>query len=294
MLDLAPHPPSTAPGAAFMTAVVEDVDRRTGRARVRLDDGEHGTLADAGIAVAGDLGRGRRVLLAFQELGESWIIGLLPDRTPAPDRTVDLPDGASVRISGGETRPSVRLLSPAGRLLVEYDTATGRMSVHAPATDLELRSVEGDIVLDAAGTVHVRGEAVDARGRSRVHVASGGGPDGVASLLRLDPSGARVAGRRFGLTAERANVHVEEATYRGTRLFARLEVLELVVGRLERLAGQVHETADRVYRTVKEAMEVRAKRIRTIVGSTYQLTTRRAFLRSREDFKVKGDRIHLG
>ena len=67
-----------------------------------------------------------------------------------------------------------------------------------------------------------------------------------------------------------------------------------IVDRLETLAGTVVEKAKNAYRTVERLAQLKTGRMRTLVDETYQFKSKKAFLKSEDDFKIKGDKIHLG
>lgn len=67
-----------------------------------------------------------------------------------------------------------------------------------------------------------------------------------------------------------------------------------IADRVETLAGSIVEKARNAYRTVERLSQLTTGRMRTLVDETYHLKSKRAFLKSEEDFKIKGDKIHLG
>jgi hypothetical protein len=67
-----------------------------------------------------------------------------------------------------------------------------------------------------------------------------------------------------------------------------------VVDRMETLAGTLVEKARNAYRTVEQLSQLKTGRMRTLVDQTFHFRSRKAFLKSDEDFKIKGEKIHLG
>ncbi|MEX2530041.1 MAG: DUF3540 domain-containing protein, partial [Gemmatimonadota bacterium] len=276
MLTTAPEPHSTASGTFVRPATVLASTDDMGHVRVRLDDDSDESEVRARFAAAGARppSPGDRALLAFSDTGEAFLIGLISRQaTQAPRIPAEIPfsDGSSLRLSGEEAAERLTLLSADHRPLLEYDAASGRITLSAPTGDLELSSCEGDIVLNASGSVLLRGEVVEATGRSRVGLGIDNSSGKAVPLVSLDPSTARIAGPILTVAAQRANLHLNEATYTGTRLSARIGALTAVVRRIERVVDEVHERAGRVYTTVRELLEIRAGRIRTLVDSTYRL-----------------------
>lgn len=283
---------SRVSGGSIRTATVQAVAADGLRAQVaaEADPGES-IWAEIAIPAATVPGIGSRVLVATEQTGESFVIGIL-GRAPVPERRLELAGGASVRVEDDGAVERLRLFSADDRLLLEYDTATGRLALNAPSGDLTLTSAEGDIVLDAARAVRVSGHSVEATARSHVHLGASGGA--ARSLLRLDPATLRMASPHLGVTSRSGTVHLEECRYRSGRTAARVDHLQVVADRIERVVGQLHETVERAYTRVKELLEVRARRVRTLVQRSWQVSAKRAFLRSKDEFKVKGETIHLG
>ena len=67
-----------------------------------------------------------------------------------------------------------------------------------------------------------------------------------------------------------------------------------IVDRMETMAGTLVEKARNAYRTVEQLTQLRTGRMRTLVDQTFQFKSLKAFLKSEEDFKIKGEKIHLG
>ncbi|MBN2243180.1 MAG: DUF3540 domain-containing protein [Acidobacteria bacterium] len=67
-----------------------------------------------------------------------------------------------------------------------------------------------------------------------------------------------------------------------------------ILEHMETLAGTVVEKARNAYRTVEQLTQLKTGRLRTLVDQTCQFKSRKAFFKSDEDFKIKGEKIHLG
>lgn len=300
MLNTAPGLSTAVSGGAIRTGTILDVTNGTGQVRIRLEDHPCESEVEARMVLgAGHVPvPGDRALVAMSG-EEAFVIGILRAAQPESSREIPLSDGAVLRISAEaegreEAWERLVLLSPDRRPLLEYDTGSGRIRLNAPAGDLELTATEGDIVLNAAHSIRFRGRSIEAVGDERVHWGVEGAPDGRASQVSLDPSSTRIAGANLVVAAHRARLGLRDATYAGDRLSARIDSVKLVVRRLERVADQIHETATRVYTTVRKLLQVRAERVSTRVRSSYRLRAKSAALESDENFKVKGEQIHLG
>jgi len=67
-----------------------------------------------------------------------------------------------------------------------------------------------------------------------------------------------------------------------------------IAKRMETLVETLVEKTRNAYRTVEHLTQLRTGRMRTLVEQTFQFKSRKAFLKSEEDFKIKGEKIHLG
>lgn len=286
--------PTEAGRSSFRKATVEDVTETGASARVRLDD-DPPVVLDARLALSGASppGPGDRVLVA-RSPEQSFVIAVL-ERTASDGRTSDLRlrDGTTVRVAGEGSDERVQLLSPRQELLVEYDPAAGRLRLDATGGDLEL-AADGDIVLDAGRAVRLAGESVEADGEHGVRLGTPRRAGQEGSSVSLDRRSVRLTSTAIGVTSRSAKLNLERTDFAGAELRARVGTLRLVARRIERVAERIHETADRIYRTVRKTLQLRAERMRSVVRSTFHLKARKAFMKSDEDFKLKGDQIHLG
>lgn len=76
--------------------------------------------------------------------------------------------------------------------------------------------------------------------------------------------------------------------------FSSNESIRLVAGKIETIVETILEKAKNVYRAVEKLTQLKTGRMRTLVDGTSHLVTRKAFYKAEEEFKIKGDKIHLG
>lgn len=207
-------------------AVVTQAGSPDGWVLVRLGVSGPGPVRRARLAIPNpaELVVRQEVLVVAGSGGELYVIGVLsrPDSSPA----------------GPE-----RVYSARRELLFEYDPVAEKARVNIARGSLELATQDGDICLDSARSVRIKGRAIDMCG--------------------------------------------SDLTVRTSRT-------RLITDRLETFAKTVVEKARNVYRTVTQLAQTRSGRMRTLVDETYQLKSKKAYLKSEEDFKVKGEKIHLG
>jgi hypothetical protein len=118
--------------------------------------------------------------------------------------------------------------------------------------------------------------------KARVHIARGclelSTEDGDIELRSA--RNVKISGHAIELNSQELNVKASSARW--------------IIDRIETLAETMIEKARNVYRTVEQLSQLKTGRMRTLVEQTFQFKSRRAFLKSEEDFKIKGEKIHLG
>ena len=90
----------------------------------------------------------------------------------------------------------------------------------------------------------------------------------------------RIGGHEIEMESHKLNIKAASARW--------------VIDRMDTLAGTLVEKARNAYRTIEQLTQLKTGRMRTLVDQTFQFKSRKAFLKSEEDFKIKGEKIHLG
>ncbi len=98
--------------------------------------------------------------------------------------------------------------------------------------------------------------------------------------------------RLSSANAVKINSHVIDLNSK--KLTANVGYARLVFDRLETITDTLVEQAKNVYRTVAQLTQLRTGRMRTLVDETYQFKANKAFMKSEDDFKIKGEKIYLG
>jgi hypothetical protein len=255
-------------------AEVLSVDDARGEALVRRTDEEGDAPVRARVALAeGDVAAGDEVLVLGDGAGGAYVVGRLRVRRPAGPR-VEREDRC------------VRVLSERGELLFEHDAATGRSRVVVPEGDLEVGTASGGIRFRSAGEISLEGE--------RVRVTARSAASGTAASLDLHPARTRITGADVGIVAQRGEFAIGDETHVGRRFRLRSGHARLQVERLETVARTVIESARDVYRKAERLAQLTAGRVRTIVEGTFHLNARKTRMKAKKDFRVDGEKIHLG
>lgn len=211
----------------------------------------------------------------------------LSERDVGPRRsTLDLGHGARAVVSEDH---ELSVYAPDGQLVFEYDPATGRQRVVAPAGRLEIVSAR-DVTLRSGNEISLEARRVTLRGSEAVALRCGRGRTG----MELSRREMRLASDRLLVAAEKTEVTSGETTLAGNRIEGAFERARLVAGRVESVARTVIEKAGNVYRSVENLAQLRAGRVRTLVEGSHVCRARKATLYAQEDVRVQADKIHLG
>lgn len=235
---------------------------------------------------------GDSVLVAPGPAGERYVVGVLVALREATPPLM-LQDGTSASVAQGPEGEVLSVRDSAGRLVFEHHTAAHRSVVHAQG-NLELRADEGGILLSARDAVRVHSER-EVRLESNHSVKLGTTPVGErpASTLSMDARGTRLDTSHLETHASTARAEVDEASLSARALSTTCHTVRHAVDVLEVKAGRILESAENVYREVKDLAQTRAGRMRLVAEASFHLFGRRTLFKAKEDLKLKADKIHL-
>lgn len=178
---------------------------------------------------------------------------------------IEMADGAKAVKTTSPNGETMQVFSKDGGLVFEYDAQTGRYRLHVPHGDLEVTTCTGDILFNAAKNIRFAA------------------PESVT----FDSNG-------IGMNARNGTFRIEKTAFSGTELSARVRTAKLMMERMESIAETVIGKAKNIYQTVEGLMQTRTGRMRTLIGTSWHCKSKKAFLKSEDDFKIKGEKIYLG
>ena len=236
---------------------------------------------------------GQDVLLAEDEAGAVYVVGALPCSDHEESRpALFAPSGARAELS--EDGAGLRVLSPTGDLVFEYDPAANRTVCRVPRGDLQLATGDGDIDLCSARDLRLSaGRAVHVHAETAVELAAN--PLGkLGALLRIGRDLLHLRGPTVRLEAERGDFTATHVTWQGQSATGRFTSARIISERIESWTGEVISRAREIHQVVEGLWNVKADRLRAVARTGLRLGGRKVQIAADEDVKVKGKKISLG
>ncbi len=137
----------------------------------RADDSADG-YARMAIYPRPPVAAGDEVLTLTDDRGQTYIVGILACKREDPDTAsgIRLADGAVARLEGTPDKESLKLYSSENELLIDYQSDTGNVIVHAPSGNLEFSAEQGSIGFHSAKDIRIDGHRVDLNARHNLHL----------------------------------------------------------------------------------------------------------------------------
>ncbi|PIE41158.1 MAG: hypothetical protein CSA49_04820 [Gammaproteobacteria bacterium] len=216
---------------------------------------------------------------------------------PVDTSVVATSQGAHARLSAASP-DTLQVFDASQQLIFEYDAAAGVTRMQVPEGDLELATHKGSIRLKAADEVAIAGKDVNVHATEslalKVIDISKQLLRPMGSTLSLLPHKAMLAAQSLELGADDAKVSATRMAYRGQELSAVVERASSLFEKLDTKAKRILQTSDHLITKVKDAAQLRAGRINQQVEGTIQIKSEKAVHKTKKDFKVQAERIHLG
>lgn len=184
------------------------------------------------------------------------------------------------------------------QLVFEYDAEAGITRLSIPQGDLELATNNGSIRLKSANEVAIEGRDVNVTASESIGLKvidlSKELLRPVGSSLSLLPHRLKAAAQSLDLGADDATVSASRMNYRGEEFTAVIARASSVFEKVETKAKSIWQTTDNLVSKVKEAAQLRAGRVNQQVDGSIHVKSDKAIHKTKKDFKVQAERIHLG
>jgi hypothetical protein len=285
-------------GQYFGPAVVMDVSETGGLISISLKSQREFNQAYARIAIPliSPLNKGDEILVAGAGIDDLYIIGVLTNIAPHTElpKRHNIGSGAYIMIDDSSQSSTLQVFSKRNELLVEYDPESEKTRINVEKGNLEFTTHNGDIVFDTKQNIRLNGQAIELTSRSTVQLSVADAFGQLVSSLSIRPKHMKISSAEVGITANKSEFHIKETRYLGKIFRGKIEDAQLIAGKLTTIAKSITEKAINVYKTVEQLSQLRAGRMRTLVGSTFHLKAKKTYMKAEEDFKINADKIHLG
>ena len=203
--------------------------------------------------------------------------------------------GAKAEVTGPPDREKLQVFSKHGGLIFEYDSITGKSRLEIPEGDLEISTCSGNIEFFSEKEISFFSkQSIKMESSQGIHMVTSDAANENLAAISLGSKKIGMNSPEIDINSQRCDIQIEETRYTGNKFSGRIKNIKLLMERLDSAACTVIEKAKNIYKTVEELTQLRTGRMRTIVNTTWQVKSKKAFLKAEEDFKVKGEKIHLG
>lgn len=254
--------------------------------------------AKARIAIATEhkLSPGDEVLAKGDDSENLYVIGLLTRKEPSatPSKQLTLANGAYAAIQGENGSQTLNVFSKRNELLFEYDPHSEKARVIMASGDIAFTAGAGDITFNAAGALKLEGHKIEMAGRSSIRLAVEDAMGLIRSAASLGRHKMKLSSPQLDVTTQSGTLTADEARFTGKTFFGKLISAQVVAGKFETFSKTIIQKAQNVYQKVEQLSQLRTGRMRTLVDDTLHMKSKKAFLKSNDDFKINGDKIHLG
>lgn len=278
--------PQTTSNRLF-EATVERIEGDNAKVLLKPDPPDGGEQRWATIALAGEaVHGGDRVLAIGDGAVDVYVIGIVG--RPKRERILRLEDGAYAKLDQEHGSERLSVYGADRVLQFAYLAAENRLIVGNPEAGLTFRS-KGNLRLESEQGISIEGAHIELAGRT-----SGARENQQGARIAINPKKIAISSEQFDLISLAGNVIFKRLRVNSDQVMATAQRLRLAAGRLERKAETIVEKAKQVFQTVEGIVQRRAGRMKTHVDETYHMKSERAYIKTKKDYKVKSDKIHLG
>lgn len=274
----------------FFEAIVVRQDEEENKALLQFDHSRNFEQAWAQIALAkGTIENGARVLTVGDVCDGFYVIGLLEkEKSKEKDAVLSFQNGTYATIKKQDSHERLCVYNIDNTMELSYDPCDKRLTISNNSGDVEFVS-SGSIVFKSDQGVELQGEQINLMSPS---VKNEGKID--SSRLSINPKKTTISSQQLDLTSLASNIVFKRVNFNANEAIATARKIKLIVGRFERRAVSIVEKAKNIFQTIEGLAQLKAKRMKTNVKETYHMKSKRAFIKSEQDYKIKSDKIHLG
>ena len=267
------------------TVLSYDEEEKTTVLQIKNDEGEYNTFGKVAIPNCPVLMPGDNVLAAGNDINSLYIIGLLNHRESENNKT------EKVTLNNKK----LQVLTENGELIFEYDPEKRINRVNIQSGDLELITNEGNINFVSGKNIHFKSNhsiIMESVHDVQINVASTN--DKTASKFSLNNKKIKMSSPELNIISQRTRIQTEDMNYTGNKFSATIRQGKIRAGKLETIANDIICKTKNLFYNADELFQISAGRMRSLIKSTLHIKAKNSYLKSEKDFKINGEKIHLG
>jgi Protein of unknown function (DUF3540) len=292
---------ATLPITKYMgRALVLEIDEFNGLILLQVEDNaysENEVWAESALPINHEFTLGETILCLSENYEKFYIIGILGNNIKSKTyaKVLTLQDGTSAKIEKKLDSEKLQLNSKSGELIFEYDAKSEKSIVKFQSGDLEIVTAKGKIDFISEGDINfLSKQSVKFQSNQEIKLQTANSIGQNLSSISLINKKIKMSSSDLNISSQRGQFYIHNTKYIGNEFSGRIKNVKIVMTKLESIANTVLQKAENIYQSVKDLSQLKTGRMRTLVDSTFHLKGKKVFIKAEEDFKVKGEKIHLG
>ena len=213
---------------------------------------------------------------------------------PAVDKIISN-YGAFTQINKSNNSEKIEVYNKKNELIFEYSPETGNSKINIESGNLEFVTKNGDINFISEGNISFKSNhSIIIESLINIQASVMNTINKVVSSLSFNQQKIKMNSSELDMTTLRTNIKTGEMKYIGYKFSATVKYGKLIAGKLETLSNDIICKAKNIYNNVDELVQLKASRVRTLIKNNLHIKAKNSYLKSDEDFKINGEKIHLG
>ena len=274
-----------------------DKKDKTAELNIETDEGKFKFTGKIAIPNCPSLAAGDLVLAAGEDIKKLFIIGIIEqfENNAIENKRLELNNGIYAEVDKYQEGEKIQIRSKEGELLFEYDAAQNNTRVKVGFGNLEFITQKGDINFISEGNINFKSkQSVIIESFDSIRATIINTIDKVFSSLTFNRQKIKMSSPELEIVNQRTDIMSEETKYIGNKFSGTFKYGKLIAGKLETLADDIICKAKNIYNSVDGLAQFKAGRIRTLIKNSLHVKAKNSYLKSEEDFKINGEKIHLG
>jgi hypothetical protein len=273
-----------------------DENEKTAVIHLKNKEMEYNTFGTLAIPNCPVLSPGDLVLAAGNDINNLFIIGLIKsNQSNLRSERLTLSNGVYAVSNKIGNEEKMQVCSKQGELLFEYDSKTGASRVNIETGDLEIITTKGSINFVSGQDINFSSrQSINMESRLGFKISIGNLLESFRSLFSIDGRKIKISSAELNIISQKTGIQIEEMKFLGKRFSAVLKESKVAAGKIETVVNDVICKAKNIYNSADELLQLKAGRMRSLIKSSLHIKAKDSYLKSEKDFKINGEKIHLG